>query len=86
MKVLAFDTATSSCSAAVWQKNKIIAYRNQAMVRGHAEHLMEMISDVLAESGFNMVLKNGNIDSMTEGMLSVYEKFVKLKVDKSGDV
>lgn len=52
MKVLAFDTANSSCSAAVWQKNKIIAYRNQAMVRGHAEHLMGMIGDVLAESGF----------------------------------
>lgn len=51
MKILAFDTATSSCSAVVCQNEKIIACRYKTMARGHAEHLMGMIRDVLAESG-----------------------------------
>jgi len=37
------------------------------------------------ESGFNMILKHGNIDSMAEGMLSVYEKFIKSKIKLPGD-
>jgi tRNA threonylcarbamoyladenosine biosynthesis protein TsaB len=51
MKILAFDTATSSCSAAVWQDGEIVAYRHKTMARGHAEHLMGMVSDVLKEAG-----------------------------------
>ena len=51
MKILAFDTATSSCSAAVCHNKKIIAFRNETMARGHAENLIGMIRDVMAESG-----------------------------------
>ena len=58
MKILAFDTATASCSAALWKDKKIISYRYKTMVRGHAEHLLVMIREVLAEAGANF----SNID------------------------
>jgi len=50
MKILAFDTSTSSCSTVVWQDEKIIAYRYKNMGRGHAEHLMSMVVEVLKET------------------------------------
>jgi len=51
MQVLAFDSATSACSAAVWRDGDIVAHRFESMQRGHAEHLMGMVRTVLAESG-----------------------------------
>ncbi len=50
MRILAFDTASEACSAAVWADGGIAAHRRVAMTRGHAEALMPMIEDVLAES------------------------------------
>lgn len=47
MKLLALDTATNACSAALWDGDRIVAHRAKAMVRGHAEALMPMIRDVL---------------------------------------
>ena len=51
MQVLAFDSATSACSAALWRDGDIVAHRFESMARGHAEHLMGMVRGVLAESG-----------------------------------
>ncbi len=49
--VLAFDTASAACSVAVWRRGHVVARRFQAMPRGHAEALVPMIAEVLAEAG-----------------------------------
>lgn len=51
MKVLAFDTATAACSAAVRIDGRIVAHRFTPMARGQSEALMPMIVDVMAEAG-----------------------------------
>lgn len=55
MKVLGLDTATSSCSAAVWDGEgaggRIVARRMEPMARGQAEVLVPMAQAVLAEAG-----------------------------------
>lgn len=55
MKVLAFDTATAACSAALWSDEsecggKILASRYRPMERGQSEALMSMIGEVMAEA------------------------------------
>ena len=47
MKLLAIDTATDACSAAVLADDAIVAARRELMVRGHAEALMPMVQDVM---------------------------------------
>ncbi len=51
MKLLAFDTATASCSAAVWCDGVVLAERCHAMERGHSEALVPMIAAVMDEAG-----------------------------------
>ncbi len=51
MMLLAIDTATNRCSAAVIADGAVAASRSEDMRRGHAEALMPMVSDVLAEAG-----------------------------------
>lgn len=53
MKVLGLDSATSSCSAAVWDDGRggIVARRMEPMARGQAEVLVPMAQAVLAEAG-----------------------------------
>lgn len=51
MRVLGFDTATSACSAALWQDGRILARRYEAMVRGQSEHLIPMVLEVMNEAG-----------------------------------
>jgi tRNA threonylcarbamoyladenosine biosynthesis protein TsaB len=51
MRILAFDTATNACSAAVWRDGRVVARRHEAMARGHAERLMPMILEVMDEAG-----------------------------------
>ncbi len=51
MKLLALDTATASCSAAVWVDGTIRARRLRPMARGQSEALMPMVVSVLAEAG-----------------------------------
>jgi tRNA threonylcarbamoyladenosine biosynthesis protein TsaB len=53
MNILALDSATAACSAAVWSGDGIAAHRFEPMARGHAEHLMPMVRDVMAESGLS---------------------------------
>lgn len=53
MRILGFDTATNACSAAVWRDGRVVARRFEPMARGHAERLMPMILEVMAEAGEN---------------------------------
>ncbi|MDH3701991.1 MAG: tRNA (adenosine(37)-N6)-threonylcarbamoyltransferase complex dimerization subunit type 1 TsaB [Alphaproteobacteria bacterium] len=50
MKLLAMDTATAACSAAVWCDGDVVARRFEPMVRGHAERLMPMVRAVMDEA------------------------------------
>jgi tRNA threonylcarbamoyladenosine biosynthesis protein TsaB len=50
MRILAVDTATEACSAALaWEGDLIERY--DVIGRGHAERLLPMVQDVLAEGG-----------------------------------
>lgn len=50
-KVLAIDAALAACSVAVLVEGTIAAERREAMARGHAERLLPMVRDVMAEAG-----------------------------------
>ncbi len=49
--VLALDTASGACSAALWRDGAIPARRLAEMTRGHAEALMPMVRTVIDEAG-----------------------------------
>jgi tRNA threonylcarbamoyladenosine biosynthesis protein TsaB len=49
--ILAFDSSSTACSAAVWADGAIVARRFEAMSRGQAERLMPMIQAAMAEGG-----------------------------------
>lgn len=49
MKLLAFDTATTGCSAALFLDGRLAGHRAAAMPRGQSEALMPMIAEVLAD-------------------------------------
>jgi tRNA threonylcarbamoyladenosine biosynthesis protein TsaB len=48
MNVLAFDTATDACSAAVLIDGEIAARRFEVLGRGHVERLVAMVDEVMA--------------------------------------
>ncbi|MFZ1904114.1 MAG: tRNA (adenosine(37)-N6)-threonylcarbamoyltransferase complex dimerization subunit type 1 TsaB [Steroidobacteraceae bacterium] len=50
MRILALDTATENCSAALLIDGRLIA-RERLLPRGHAAHILPMIDEVLGESG-----------------------------------
>jgi len=50
MKLLAIETASSACSAALFAEGRVVAERSREMERGQAEALMPMVADVLAEA------------------------------------
>lgn len=45
--ILAFDTSTSACSAALFDDGACIGSRDEIIGRGHAERLAPMLSDLL---------------------------------------
>lgn len=51
MRILAFDTATTACSAAVWADGHVVARRFRPMPRGQAEALIPMVTEVMNEAG-----------------------------------
>lgn len=53
MIILAFDTSTAACSAAVWRDGEILARRFAPMARGQSEALVPMIVAVMAEAGLS---------------------------------
>lgn len=50
-KILAVDTCFGACSTAVLEGSRVIARRNVAMERGHAEALAPMVQETMAEAG-----------------------------------
>jgi tRNA threonylcarbamoyladenosine biosynthesis protein TsaB len=53
VKILALDTATEACSAALLTDGELIA-REMEFERGHAEHILPMVEAVLAEAGTSL--------------------------------
>jgi tRNA threonylcarbamoyladenosine biosynthesis protein TsaB len=51
MRILAIDTATGACSAALMDNDVVVAHRFVVMARGHAEALLPMVEAVMAEAG-----------------------------------
>ncbi len=58
MRILAFDCAGAGCAAALLADGRTLATRNVVAERGHAQLLIPMLSDLLADAG----LAFGNID------------------------
>jgi tRNA threonylcarbamoyladenosine biosynthesis protein TsaB len=54
MKILAVDTATKSCSAAVLYKDSLLAEMTLVSSQTHSIHLMEMIETVIANAGLTV--------------------------------
>lgn len=52
MKILAFDTSFAAVSVCAMTEGKVRAWRHVATARGHAEILLPMVAEVLAEAGF----------------------------------
>ena len=50
--ILAFDTTAAHCAAALLSGDDLLAVRVDPMAKGQAEHLMGMLSEVLAGQGF----------------------------------
>jgi tRNA threonylcarbamoyladenosine biosynthesis protein TsaB len=50
VRILALDTATENCSAALLIDGRLTV-RERLLERGHAEHILPMIDEVLAEAG-----------------------------------
>jgi tRNA threonylcarbamoyladenosine biosynthesis protein TsaB len=51
LNILAFDCAGSRCAAALAADGHVVAARSISSERGHAQFLMPMLCDVLAEAG-----------------------------------
>jgi tRNA threonylcarbamoyladenosine biosynthesis protein TsaB len=51
MKILAFDTSFAAVSACVRADGELRAWRHVATSRGHAEILLPMVAEVLAQAG-----------------------------------
>jgi tRNA threonylcarbamoyladenosine biosynthesis protein TsaB len=51
--ILALESATEACSAALWRHDVLIAHRFDARRRGHAACLMVQVRDVMAEAGLD---------------------------------
>ena len=48
--LLAIDSATAACSAALIEGETVLAERHETVGRGHAERLMPMIAELLADA------------------------------------
>jgi tRNA threonylcarbamoyladenosine biosynthesis protein TsaB len=49
--ILALDCSGGACSAALWRRDAVVARRHREMFRGHAEALMPMLVETMAEAG-----------------------------------
>jgi tRNA threonylcarbamoyladenosine biosynthesis protein TsaB len=62
VRILALDTATENCSAALFD-NGVLLQREEFLPRGHAERILPMVSELLAEAG----LKLRSLDALAFG-------------------
>ena len=62
MKILAIDTATENCSAALWIDGNVLQ-REVEVERGHAELILTMVDELLAQSS----TKLGDLDAVAFG-------------------
>ncbi|HVS78551.1 MAG TPA: tRNA (adenosine(37)-N6)-threonylcarbamoyltransferase complex dimerization subunit type 1 TsaB, partial [Steroidobacteraceae bacterium] len=53
MRLLALDTATENCSAALLVEGRLLT-REAELARGHAEHILPMIDELLGEAGLSL--------------------------------
>ena len=53
LTILALDAAGAACSAALWRDGRVAGHRRRPMQRGHAEALMPLLLEVLAEAGMD---------------------------------
>jgi tRNA threonylcarbamoyladenosine biosynthesis protein TsaB len=51
MRILALDSSGPTCSAAFWAEGGVRAARFEVLARGHAERLLPMVLEVMAEAG-----------------------------------
>jgi tRNA threonylcarbamoyladenosine biosynthesis protein TsaB len=49
--ILAFDTSAARCAAALVSGDRVLAARDEPTDRGHAERLLPMLEEMLAEAG-----------------------------------
>lgn len=61
MKILALETATEACSAAVWLDGEVV--ERFELGRRHSERILSMVEEVLAESGHAL----GQMDALAYG-------------------
>ncbi len=61
-RILALDTATEACSAAVLTRERTVS-RYLELDRGHSEHILGMVDAVLAEAGLGL----GDLDAVAFG-------------------
>ena len=62
MRILALDTATENCSAALLADGRV-KERERLLPRGHAELILTMVDEVLAEAGTGL----GSLDAIAFG-------------------
>lgn len=53
MRILALDTCLPACSAAVLDRNDVLASASESMVKGHQERLATMVREVMQAAGLS---------------------------------
>jgi len=66
MRILAIDTATEACSAAVLTETALVGVSRE-VGRGHAEHILEMVDTVLRQAGMTLAMLDGIAASVGPG-------------------
>ncbi len=61
-RILAIDTATEACSAALWQDGELLS-RYQVAPRGHTDLILPMVAELLAEAELSL----GQLDALAFG-------------------
>jgi tRNA threonylcarbamoyladenosine biosynthesis protein TsaB len=66
MRLLALDAATENCSVALWWGDRLVE-RGSGSGKAHAEHLLAMVAEVLAEAAASLCDLDGIVASIGPG-------------------